>query len=61
MNETCDPQWIDTRLAALSIREIRALKAAAWAEGCAEGWLGFDRPMNMLHNPYLEEEIDERA
>lgn len=61
MNETCDPQWIDTRLAALSIREIRALKAAAWAEGALHGWLSSDQPFNMLHNPYLEEEIDERA
>lgn len=37
-DETCDPQWLDTRLAALSVREIRAMKAAAWAEGAMAGW-----------------------
>lgn len=37
-DDTCDPQWLDTRLAALSVREIRAMKAAAWAEGAMAGW-----------------------
>lgn len=37
-DDTCDPQWLDTRLAALSVREIRAMKAAAFAEGAMAGW-----------------------
>jgi hypothetical protein len=61
VNDTCDPQWIDTRLAALSIREIRALKAAAWAEGAFTGWMRSGESFSKLVNPYLEEDDDDRA
>lgn len=60
-DDTCDPQWLDTRLAALSVREIRAMKAAAFAEGAMAGWLGCGQDLKDVHNPYLEEIEDERV